>query len=230
MEKSPDPEKDSLLLEDSLAFFGAITASVSHELNNVVSILNQTGGLLEDLLAGAREGRSIKNERLARIAETFRVQTERGIGIIKRLNKFSHSADEPAREYNVNETVENLVCLAQRPASLKKTELAFVPPAEPVQIVGNPFMMQQALFGIIRMALSAVQGNETLTFSLERHGNDAKLEMRGLRCRTEPRFDLSSLDILLNHIGGEVTCRSEGEEVVFELSIPRGERKALSHS
>jgi C4-dicarboxylate-specific signal transduction histidine kinase len=221
MENRADPAKDSLLFQDSLAFFGAITASVSHELNNVVSILNQNGGLLEDLLAGVREGRPLRTERLERIAETFRVQTERGIGIIKRLNTFAHSADEPVRAFNLNETAENLVSLAQRPAMLKKATLSFVPSAEPAMVTGSPFMVQQAIFRMIRMALSAAQGNEILALSLQLHDDVISLEMRGVRIHQEQHPEQGRLDVLMRHIGGKADCRSEGGELVFVLTIPR---------
>ena len=55
---------ERVMWENSLAFFGAITASVSHELNNVMSIIDQNNGLLKDLLA---VGHPISNERLERI-------------------------------------------------------------------------------------------------------------------------------------------------------------------
>ena len=47
-----DQTDEQLLRERSLAFFGAITASVSHELNNVISILDQNlVGILSAKLA-----------------------------------------------------------------------------------------------------------------------------------------------------------------------------------
>ena len=39
---------------DSLAFFGKVSASISHELKNVMAIISETAGLLGDLSAMAR--------------------------------------------------------------------------------------------------------------------------------------------------------------------------------
>jgi len=64
-----DSEQERLLKDEGLAFFGAITASISHELNNVIAIIDQSAGLLNDLLAGAQYGRPITNEKLERISK-----------------------------------------------------------------------------------------------------------------------------------------------------------------
>ena len=61
--------------DTDLKFFSAITASVTHELNNVLSIINQTGGLLEDLLYGVNQGEDINPDQLEKIAGKISLQT-----------------------------------------------------------------------------------------------------------------------------------------------------------
>jgi len=216
------PEKDKLLMENSLAFFGAITASVSHELNNVISIVNQTAGLLDDLLIGAREGRAIKNERLERMAESVKNQTERGIGIIRRLNKFAHSADEAIREYDLSEMTENLVALTRRLTNLKKAELEMIPASGPISVVGSPFLVQQALFLSIRLSLSAVQENDTIRVEINEQGADLKLLISGIRPGPDAEYDMSYLEILTASYGGTVEIRRDAELMTFEIIVPRG--------
>jgi hypothetical protein len=46
-----------LLQYESLAFFGKINASISHELKNVMAIISETAGLLKDLSDMAATGR-----------------------------------------------------------------------------------------------------------------------------------------------------------------------------
>lgn len=222
MDKGPESPMESPLLDKSLAFFGAITASVSHELNNVLSILNQTGGLLGDLLSAAKEGKSLSNERLERIAQTLKAQTERGIGIVKRLNTFSHSADVPRRTYDLNQVVENLVGLTQRLASLKKAGLTFFPAGAPLVIEGNPFMAQQAVFWAIRTALAGAKDNDTLALEIDTDEEGAKLTIRGIRDYPENDADRAYLDILVHHLGGKAGYSRDGGHVVCEIAIPPG--------
>jgi C4-dicarboxylate-specific signal transduction histidine kinase len=222
MNQNDRSRDEQALVDNSLAFFGAITASVSHELNNVISIVNQTAGLLDDLLIGAREGRPIKNERLERMAESFKNQTDRGVGIIRRLNKFAHSADEPLREYDINEVAENLIALTRRLANLKKAELEFRPADHPVNLVGNPFLAQQVLFLAIRLALRTVHDEDTICVEMNEQDDFLRINIRGVRHCSDGEFDLCYLELLMSRIGGTIVTKAEEENVIFEISIPYG--------
>ena len=54
--------RNEILKEKGLAFFGEITASVSHEINNAISIINEYSGLLEDLTYTAERGENVSSE------------------------------------------------------------------------------------------------------------------------------------------------------------------------
>ncbi|MBL7192196.1 hypothetical protein ISS30_10950, partial [bacterium] len=43
--------------------------------------------------------------------------------IIKRLNTFAHSVDDPVRQFDLVQLVDNFIRLAQRLASLKRVNL-----------------------------------------------------------------------------------------------------------
>jgi len=222
MNQNTGSEEEKLLMENSLTFFGAITASVSHELNNVISIINQTAGLLDDLLIGSREGRPIKTERLEKMAGSVKNQTDRGIDIIRRLNKFAHSTDEPVREYDPGDMIENLVSLTRRLADMKKVTLEMVPADGPVPVVGNPFQAQQAVFMAIRLALSTSLENDTIRIEMLEQEDVLKLLISGIRSDQGAEFDLSYLKLLTESFGGTITHRSEGEPTTLEITVPRG--------
>jgi len=50
--------------ETGLQFFGKMTASISHEIKNVLAIINENAGLLEDLALMADGGAEIEPQRL----------------------------------------------------------------------------------------------------------------------------------------------------------------------
>lgn len=215
-------EQEKVLREKGLAFFGAITASVSHELNNVISIIDQTAGLLGDLLYGAQNGRPIANERLMQIAESITRQTERGVGVIKRLNTFAHSVDYPGSEFEINQVVENLTELTQRFASLKKVQLKIHQSDEQIKIINSPFLIQQALFLCIRQLLSTAQKDSTITVSISEIDSGACLQVEKEGTQTaENAQETNYLETLMNQIGGTIETRSNAGNTLFELNIPR---------
>ncbi len=134
------------LNERGLAFFGKITASVTHELNNVMSIIEQVSGLLDDLCAGAESGRPLEPEKIRGISERIGKQVERGVSIIQRMNKFAHSVDEPVKNFDLVELTENLVELSRRFAGLRKLKIEWRPPDARVMLVSKPFLLEQVIF------------------------------------------------------------------------------------
>jgi len=105
------------------------------------------------MIAAVDRGAPISVEKLDQVVGSLQRHTTRGLEIIKRLNTFAHSSDVPRREYDINESVRNLVELARRLAGLKRVNIEVHVPAEPVMITGNPFLMQQLVFGSIQRAL-----------------------------------------------------------------------------
>jgi signal transduction histidine kinase len=148
-----DSKEREQLHERGLVFFGKITASVTHELNNVMSIIEQVSGLLDDLCAGAENGKPLDPVKVRGISERIGKQVERGVSIIQRMNKFAHSVDEPVKNFELNELTENLVELSRRFAGLRKLRLEWRPGGAPVMLVSKPFLLEQVIFTGIEAAM-----------------------------------------------------------------------------
>ena len=77
--------------ECGLHCFGAISASVSHELKNALAIINENAGLLEDLSFMAEKGLPLEPAKLKSLAASIGKQIQRADGIIRNMNHFAHS-------------------------------------------------------------------------------------------------------------------------------------------
>ena len=216
-DKSDDREQK--LRESSLAFFGAITASVSHELNNIISIIDQTAGLLGDLLAGVKYGRPLSEEQLERIAEKVKNQTERGVRFIKRLNTFAHSTDEPVREFELNQLVENLTALTDRQAGLKGVNLQARYTDQPLKLVNSPFLLQQVLFLIIKNMLVRSEKKDTITVSVSKQDNGGRIEIVApAKDSAEPEYP-ENLELLVESLEGSLKVGSDPGKICYEILI-----------
>lgn len=141
-----DPKECERLQERGLAFFGKITAGVTHELNNVMSIIEQVSGLLDDYCAAAESGGQLDPEKIRSISERIGKQVERGVGIIQRMNMFAHSVDDPVKSFDLNMLTENLVELSRRFAGLRKLQIEWRPADAPVTLLSKPFLLEQIVF------------------------------------------------------------------------------------
>ena len=94
---------------DSLAFFGRVNGSISHELKNVMAIISETAGLLGDLSELARGGKSIDPEMLTSSTDSISEEIQRGFTTIRQMNRFAHSVDTPVASVDLLEILD-LVC------------------------------------------------------------------------------------------------------------------------
>jgi len=206
-----------------LAFFGALAASVTHELNNALSIIDQAGGLLGDLAAGAAAGRPIDPRRLETVRERIDRQVRKGVEIVTRLNRFAHSIDEPEGEFDAVAETENLVALTLRFAELKKVRLELAPCAERIGVRGDAFALQQALFACLRAALDGAEEGDRIEVRPRREGAEGVLAVHGPG-RVEATGEAAppaGVERLMETLGG--SCRARpGEDggAVLELRFP----------
>lgn len=99
--------------------FAKISASISHEIKNTLSIINENAGLLDDFAHMAEEGAGVPVERVRAATMTIAKQVDRSNIIMKNLNRFAHSADNYIAHGNLEETLALIDALTSRQAAMK---------------------------------------------------------------------------------------------------------------
>ena len=74
--------KSTVDAEIGLQFFGKMTASISHEIKNVLAIINENAGLLEDLALLAGRGAAIDPQRLTNMSQAVMKQVKADIAYL----------------------------------------------------------------------------------------------------------------------------------------------------
>jgi len=211
-------------------FFGAITASLSHEMNNVLAIVNELAGLQEDVLAAADEGRPLSPEKLRSISSRIAQQVQRGKGFVKQLNRFAHSVDHASTQMDVREELERGIALNQRFARLRKVGLELRAPEATFSVQGCPFDVQHLVFSSIEIGLGVAAEGATLIVTLcgRDDGVDITLTVeRAGECdpaapaAEHPAEKLTYLRLLAEQLGG--TCEGRlgaGDPATLTLRLP----------
>ncbi len=166
--------------DEQLAFFARITASVTHELNNVIAVINEVAGLLGDMIEDIDSAKSVTPEQLTKIRSRLSTQVARGQTIIKRLNRFAHTADEKTLTFDLVAVMDNLTGLCERLAGMKKVKLDFRPRVDSLVISGNPFFLQQCFFEALRLVLDSDCAGDILTIDIRADSNSANIAFSGL--------------------------------------------------
>ncbi len=125
--------------EAGLQFFGKMTASISHEIKNVLAIINENAGLLQDLALMAERGVAIEPQRLTKMAQAIKKQVGRADAIIQNMNRLGHSIDETEKTIDLNDILELLVALSNRFASMRGVAVELTKREGPVELRTAPF-------------------------------------------------------------------------------------------
>jgi signal transduction histidine kinase len=217
------PGRNGSAERDGLAFFGTLAASVTHELNNVLSIIDQVQGLLGDLAAGVANGHAIDPHRIESVQERIDRQVRKGVEIVSRLNRFAHSFDDAGGQFDTGAETENLVSLARRFAELKKVRLNHVPSDGEVWCRGDAFALQQGIFICLQKILEASEEGDRIEVAVRRDADQAVVAISAT-ARLELQEDdsrIQRLDRLMASFEGAYHMRNdEPGGTLFELRLP----------
>jgi hypothetical protein len=216
------PLRESLRRE-GLAYFGRTVAGQSHELTNVLNVINELAGLQLDLLQAAARGSAVRLERLAEIAGKIQHQVERGESIVRCVNRFAHSVDLELAFVEPRELLSSVAALAERPARLARTELVADFPADCAALENDPFRLQHAVATLVDLALlaSSVRRQVTVRYRLSSDGAEVEVVSADPLAEPDPHL-LALADLLARDLGGSfLTVRGEeGTDDRLVLRLP----------
>ena len=204
-------------------FFGRITASVSHEINNVLAITNELAGLLEDIAYAAGQGAEIDGQKLTDTSKSIQKQVQRGKETVHRLNRFAHSVDNWVSEFDLNVVLNDIVGLSQRFAYRMGVRLEVAASEEPVSILGNMFFFQQVIFTALVTVMGSQEPDEVIHVSCVRSEGGAEIRIIARKGRegSDSHGGLRALEQLMQEFGGHAQLESVDEtRQVLILSFP----------
>lgn len=209
-------------LARGLRFFGRMTANLSHEINNVITIIGEVSGLLDDLLLIAEKGRPLDPKKLKSLSENIKRQTQRGKALVTEMNFLGHSVDDPSRQIDLNLVAGHIENLARRIAERKGGALEVRRFDRPVFVVCNPFDLLQSVFWCIDMALEAGAVSEPVCIAafVSGHGPCLSIRSAGFEHGDRDHATLSDIGMLLSETGGTVASAiDDGGKRVIQLQF-----------
>jgi signal transduction histidine kinase len=157
---------------DSLAFFGKVNASISHELKNVMAIISETSGLLEDLSDLASTGTPIAPDMLKSCTASIIEEIQRGFLTIRQMNRFSHSVDTPVEYVNLMDVLDTAINLAGYLSFSGKTHLKPYEGATPM-VSTCPFLLMAVVYQTLVYTFKHAEPGTHIDISIQPQGDSA---------------------------------------------------------
>lgn len=161
--------------EAGLQFFGKITASTVHEVKNVLAIINENAGLLDDFVLMSQKGRPLDPARLENTAQNILRHIRRADGIMKNMSRFAHSVDESEKQIDLNETVELVIRLCSRLATMRGVSITITPFETPVMLTTNPFLFENLVWLVLDCAMVLAGSGKTLVLAVQKKDAGVRL-------------------------------------------------------
>jgi C4-dicarboxylate-specific signal transduction histidine kinase len=153
--------------EDQLRFMAEITASVTHEMRNVLATIRESAGLVGDLVEMVPEGSFPKKERVQRALKSIDEQVERGVELAGKLNRFAHSIDERWAQVNLEEVVEEICLLLSRKARNRRVNLVPVYVGQGGWVKADPFYLRFIICYCLDYCLEGMEAGGSVEIRLQ---------------------------------------------------------------
>ena len=206
--------------ESALQFFGKMSASISHETNNVLAIINENAGLLEDVTLMEERGVPLDPEKLKRISKKILKQVKRANEIIKNMNRFAHSVDETVKTVDITDTLKFMIILSSRLSDMKRVSFTIDSGSDRIKIATNPFLLQNIIWLCLDYIMNLAKSGDTVPVSVEDHDSDVLIRFSGvsrLAGITTCDFPEERETSLLEALNGKLQIDKGAREIVLGL-------------
>jgi signal transduction histidine kinase len=204
-----------------VATFSRIAASISHEIKNTLSIINENAGLLDDLAAMSGDEGCVPGDRVKAATTSIIRQVARSNLIMKNLNRFAHSGDVPIARIDVEETLALAVALSARQAAMRQVTVNHASPTA-LDLQTNPQVLLSLLFNLLCHIFQQLPADSELVVEAAKAGDRITFKIRLNPPSTAPIATPESQELLLlDHLQATLI----EDPAAFGFSLPTALRR-----
>lgn len=212
--------------QNEIALWGKITAGITHEMKNVLAIINESNGLIGDIMKAGKKAPIKYQDKLLLALDKINRQINRGVELSNSLNKFAHSTDEARDSVDINEICNQVSFLLKRFAGQRQVEIETLPLEPAVTLNTHPFRLILTLTGILYQLLDEIEALMKIT--LKPGANDGSVHFEiTLHTHPDQRLEavpgpdqFSFLGEAMKELGADFKATGQ---TGFIITIPKSE-------
>ncbi len=153
---------------NKMASIGRMAASVAHEINNPLAIINEKAGLIKDLFTFKPQ--YAPDPKLNALLESILASVHRAGRITKRLLTFARNLTAKTERVDMAETINEILSFVERDAAYRNINLQTDIGPELDALCMDRGKLQQVILNIVNNALAAMSDGGHLRLSAHREG------------------------------------------------------------
>jgi nitrogen-specific signal transduction histidine kinase len=156
---------DQIIQSDKLKIIGEMTANISHEINNPLTVVMGNAEMISFSLDNA-DLNPLKND-LAKFTNNINLSVNRIMKIIANMKEFLHK-NEDAKEYvSVRDILKSSLMFLSPSIKKNKVDVKIISPENDLIIYVNKIKIEQVIVNLIQNALDALFDNQTVEPKIE---------------------------------------------------------------
>jgi hypothetical protein len=195
---------------------GQVLASVTHEMQNVMAIIKESGALVDDILELNGRPRLEHGDKLESGLLNVREQVDRGRRLMLMLNGFAHAAADYPERCDLPRFARQICVPADRAARMKEGALRPELGAGSVLARGNALLIMESVWTALNALLAGCAKGDVLTVSIAPKtpaDTGPVLLIAAETSRGTP--DLTALEPLMAQLGAHCRARPGAAELCF---------------
>jgi signal transduction histidine kinase len=204
---------------DNLAFYGKVSASISHELKNIMAIISETSGLLNDLGEMAVKGTPIDPKMLKGCTVSIAEEIQRGFDTIRQMNRFAHSVDTPVASINLVELLDLVCNLFGFLAFAGKIQIQPCEAPKPIAAT-VPFLLQELVYQVLIQTFKSSGPGAEIEIAVKAHNDSTwRIHFYGFRSEKDAMFPNDAIEKIASTIGVQIHWDQAASRLALEVPL-----------
>ena len=201
---------------EGLSFLGKANRLISHELKNILAIISETLGLVDELMKLSETGMELKPGKLSSLSESIIEEVERANAIIRNMNTLAHSVDEFITEVDIGQALSLVIELSQLDSASRKTKL-HIAKSETCVIYTSPLFLEMLIYQVLNYALRGASPEDEIRISFDSKDNDARITFSGIASNIFDEFPTKKEVLFAEALSGEVSLDAAAGDLHIDL-------------
>lgn len=231
----------AMLQSSKMASLGKMAASVAHEINNPLMLIQENAGWIRDLLEDENPDSMCNYKEIEESTEKIEEHVKRAKGVTQRLLGFGRRMNPERTEVSINNLADQAVDMLKTEAAAREIAIERRYDASTPFILSDPAQLEQVFINILDNALDALGKGGTITLTTRAHGSGVQVIIAdngpGMDAETQRHiFDpffttkgvgegtglgLAICFSILEKLGGHLEAHSElGKGTAFTITLP----------
>lgn len=203
-----------------LLFFSKTNRLISHDLKNILAIISETSGLMNELLEMRESGADLPPGKIRALSNSIIKEVARANDLTRCMNSFAHTVDILLAETDVVQTVTLAIAISRLDADLQPIRFP-ITANKPCPVYTSPLFLQNLVYNTLKQSLgnsdAGAPPETKIPIILDDDGRSIHIVFSGLAAFNQPGRPTAEQAFLAKTLSATITVDAADNDVRIVL-------------